>query len=47
MPSYALIFVSSKGGISDSPAERTDWEDIEKGAQLMLNVLIQLSAAIA
>ena len=39
-----LIFVPSRGGISHAPQEWSDWADIEKGAQLMLNALVQLSA---
>ncbi|MBZ0162927.1 MAG: Zn-dependent hydrolase [Notoacmeibacter sp.] len=38
-----LIFVPSIGGISHSPEELTRWEDIEKGAQLMLNALARLA----
>lgn len=38
----ALIFVPSRGGISHSPAEWTEWEDIEKGAALMLAALCRL-----
>jgi N-carbamoyl-L-amino-acid hydrolase len=39
-----LIFVPSRGGISHAPEEWTDWGDIEKGAQLMLNMLVRLAA---
>lgn len=39
-----LIFVPSRNGISHSPAEWSEWEDMEKGAQLMLNALLRLSA---
>jgi N-carbamoyl-L-amino-acid hydrolase len=38
-----LIFIPSKNGISHSPEEHSDWADIEKGANLMLQVLIGLS----
>lgn len=38
-----LIFVPSIGGISHAPAERTDWADIERGA----NVLTRAIAAFA
>jgi len=41
----ALIFVPSRGGISHSPREWTDWSDFEKGANLMLSALIRLSGA--
>lgn len=40
----ALIFVPSHGGISHAPAEWTEWADIEKGANLMLAALIELTA---
>jgi N-carbamoyl-L-amino-acid hydrolase len=40
-----LIFVPSRGGISHAPEEWTDWADIEQGAQLMLNMLVKLSAS--
>lgn len=39
----AMVFVPSKGGLSHSPSEWTDWEDIEAGANLMLAALYQLS----
>ena len=38
----ALIFVPSRGGISHSPGEWTEWADIEKGANLMLAALVRL-----
>ncbi len=41
----ALVFVPSRGGISHSPAEWTEWPDIEKGAELMLAALVRLSGA--
>jgi N-carbamoyl-L-amino-acid hydrolase len=41
----ALIFVPSKSGISHAPEESSDWDDIRKGAQLMLAALIRLSGA--
>jgi N-carbamoyl-L-amino-acid hydrolase len=40
-----LIFVPSRNGISHSPEEFTEWQDIEKGAQLMLTVLMRLLSA--
>lgn len=40
-----LIFVPSRNGISHAPEEHSDWEDIEKGANLMLQALIDLSGA--
>ncbi|MBU4529232.1 MAG: Zn-dependent hydrolase [Hoeflea sp.] len=40
-----LIFIPSRNGISHAPEEWSDWADIEKGAQLMLNALVRLSTA--
>lgn len=37
-----LIFVPSKGGVSHTPAEWTDWQDIYNGANVLLNTLFQL-----
>ena len=42
----ALVFVPSRGGISHSPQEHTDWADIWPGAELVLNALIRLSQAV-
>jgi len=39
-----LIFIPSRNGISHAPEEWSDWPDIEKGAQLMLNALVRLSS---
>lgn len=39
-----LVFIPSRGGISHAPEEWSDWADIEKGAQLMLNALVRLSS---
>ncbi len=39
-----MIFVPSIGGRSHSPAEWTHWEDIETGANLTLNTLVDLAA---
>lgn len=39
----AMIFVPSKGGRSHSPGEWTDWSDIEKGANTLLQTLIRLA----
>lgn len=38
-----LIFIPSKGGRSHSPAEWSDWQDIENGANVLLNTLYQLA----
>ena len=43
--SMGMIFVPSKGGLSHSPAEATDWEDIEAGANLLLHTLVELSSS--
>ena len=42
----ALIFVPSRDGISHAPEEHSDWEDIEKGANLLLSALTRLSGAM-
>jgi hydantoinase/carbamoylase family amidase len=39
----ALLFVPSKGGISHAPEEFSAWPDIEKGANLLLNMMIKLA----
>ncbi|WP_223479105.1 Zn-dependent hydrolase [Oricola indica] len=39
-----LVFIPSRNGISHAPEEWSDWADIEKGAQLMLNALVRLSS---
>ncbi len=39
-----MIFVPSKEGRSHSPAEWTAWEDIEIGANLLLNTLCRLAS---
>lgn len=41
----AMVFVPSKDGRSHSAAEWTAWEDIEKGANVMLNTLYRLAGA--
>lgn len=38
-----MIFVPSVGGRSHSPAEWTHWKDIESGANLALNTLIEMA----
>ena len=38
----AMIFVPSVGGISHSPLEHTEWEDIEKGSNVLLETIMQL-----
>jgi N-carbamoyl-L-amino-acid hydrolase len=39
-----MIFVPSPDGISHSPAERVDWDDLEKGANVLLGALLRLAA---
>ncbi|MDH5546474.1 MAG: Zn-dependent hydrolase [Gammaproteobacteria bacterium] len=39
-----MIFVPSKDGRSHSPAEWTNWEDIEIGANVLINTLYQLAS---
>ena len=38
-----MLFVPSKGGISHSPHEWTDWRDIETGANVLLNTVLDLN----
>ena len=38
-----LVFIPSRDGISHAPQEWSDWADIEKGAQVMLNAVVRLS----
>ncbi|ALP52728.1 Zn-dependent hydrolase [Candidatus Tenderia electrophaga] len=44
MTRAGLIFVPSKDGRSHSPAEWTAWEDIENGANILLNTLHKLAS---
>jgi hydantoinase/carbamoylase family amidase len=37
-----MLFVPSKDGISHSPLEWTDWEDVEKGANVLLNTVLKI-----
>jgi len=39
-----MIFVPSPDGISHAPDEAVRWEDLEKGANLLLHVLLRLSS---
>ncbi len=39
-----MIFIPCEDGISHSPQERIEWEDLEKAANLLLRVLLDLSA---
>jgi N-carbamoyl-L-amino-acid hydrolase len=38
-----MVFVPSKGGISHNPAEDTEPEDLEAGANVLLQVLLELA----
>jgi len=38
-----MIFIPSRGGISHSPDEWSDWADIEKGANLLLHTMLRLA----
>jgi len=38
-----MIFIPCVDGISHSPQENIDWSDLEKGANLLLQVLIRLA----
>jgi ureidoglycolate amidohydrolase len=40
---FSMIFVPSKNGISHSPLEWTDYEDIEKGVDVLAETLFRLS----
>lgn len=42
-----LIFVPSAGGVSHSPDEWTDWADIEKGANVLLDTVLHLATGQA
>jgi N-carbamoyl-L-amino-acid hydrolase len=37
-----MIFVPSKGGISHSPRELTEWDDVTRGAEVLYRVLLAL-----
>ena len=38
----AMIFIPSRDGISHNPDEFTEWEDVERGASVLLDVLLRL-----
>lgn len=40
----AMIFIPSPGGVSHAPDESLRWEDLEKGANLMLASLLRLAS---
>ncbi len=39
-----MIFIPSPDGMSHCPEETVRWEDLEKGANLLLAALLRLSA---
>lgn len=39
-----MIFIPCEDGISHSPEEKINWEDLEKGANLLLHALLALAA---
>jgi N-carbamoyl-L-amino-acid hydrolase len=39
-----MIFIPSPDGVSHAPGERVDWDDLEKGANLLLRTLVRLAA---
>lgn len=39
-----MIFIPSKDGISHSPDEWSDWGDVEKGANVLLNTLMKVDS---
>jgi N-carbamoyl-L-amino-acid hydrolase len=38
-----MIFVPSVGGRSHCPEEQTDWQDVENGANVLLDTLVALA----
>lgn len=42
-----MIFIPSVGGVSHAPDEWSHWEDIEKGANVLLNALLKMDASLA
>jgi N-carbamoyl-L-amino-acid hydrolase len=39
-----MIFIPCADGVSHSPAEKIDWDDLEKGANLLLRTLVRLAS---
>ena len=37
-----MIFIPSEDGISHSPNEWSDWGDVEKGANVLLNTVLKV-----
>jgi len=40
----AMIFIPSPDGLSHAPEESLRWEDLEKGANLLLAALLRLAS---
>ncbi|MBU4253452.1 MAG: M20/M25/M40 family metallo-hydrolase, partial [Acidobacteria bacterium] len=38
-----MIFIPCEDGISHSPEENIDWDDLEKGANLLLRAMLRLA----
>jgi len=38
-----MIYIPSKGGITHHPDEWTDFEDVKKGADVLLNLVMDIS----
>jgi N-carbamoyl-L-amino-acid hydrolase len=38
-----MIFIPCEDGISHSPDEKINWEDLERGTNLLLQVLLRLA----
>ncbi len=39
-----MIFIPSPDGVSHAPGERVDWDDLEKGANVLLRTIIRLAS---
>jgi N-carbamoyl-L-amino-acid hydrolase len=37
-----MIFVPSKEGISHSPRERSEWDDVARGAEVLYRAVLEL-----
>lgn len=43
----AMIFVPSIGGRSHCPEERTDWKDVDRGADVLLKSMLELAGQVS
>lgn len=41
----AMLFVPSRGGISHSPLEWTEWDDVRKGTEVLLHTILAIDEA--